>query len=56
MLENTTYRSDMIIGEAALRLAVDSFGEAGAPTDSAAIDRAKKFYLWLNDENKAYPR
>lgn len=53
MLEGRTYRNDIIIGEAAMRLAVDSFGRDGAPDSQSVTMRAQTFYKWLMDERKS---
>lgn len=51
-LDRKDFRSDIVLGEVALRLAVDSFGRDGSPSDTELIDRTKRIYQWLLMERK----
>lgn len=51
-LDRKDFRSDIVIGAEAMRLAVDSFGREGAPDDAAIVSRTKVLYAWLLNERK----
>lgn len=51
-LDRKDFRSDIVLGEVALRLAVDSYGDKGAASGDAIVNRAKTIYSWLLMERK----
>ena len=51
-LRREDFRSDIVLGETALRLAVDSYGREGAPNGEAVVSRAAVIYAWLIRERK----
>jgi hypothetical protein len=46
------FRSDIVIGAEAMRLAVDSYGREGCNNELALMSRAKTIYAWLLTERK----